>query len=354
MGKRSATENRKLDHLRLCREMDVEFTSTTTLLEDVHLVHLAATCLAPGQVDVGTRFLGRRLRAPLLIGAMTGGAAEAGKINRDLARVAQEAGIGFALGSQRAMLESPSLIKTYDVRSVAPDVLLLGNIGLCQALHMSVREARGLMDAIGADGLCVHLNPAMEIFQQEGDQDFAGGTEALARLAGELGPALIVKETGCGLSREAALALKRAGVKTVDVGGAGGTSWVKIENLRRRGAPRELKDFEEWGIPTAASLLDVKGLGLKVIASGGVRTGLDMARCMALGADLCGVALPFLRAWSDGGVKGGVKLAETLVAGLRAGLALTGCADLADAKKLRPVLMGGLAEWARQRGRMDR
>ncbi|HRU06108.1 MAG TPA: type 2 isopentenyl-diphosphate Delta-isomerase [Candidatus Brocadiia bacterium] len=352
MGQRNATESRKLDHLRLCREKDVRFSRTTTLLEDVSLLHLATTRFAPGQVDVGTRFLGRRMSAPLLIGAMTGGAAEAGKINRDLARVAQETGIGLGLGSQRAMIENPSLRKTYDVRPVAPDIVLLGNIGLCQALRMSVAQARALMDSIGADGLCVHLNPAMEIFQQEGDQDFAGGVEALARLADGLGPALIVKETGCGLSREAALALKRAGVKTVDVGGAGGTSWVKIENLRRRGVAPELKGFEEWGIPTAASLLEVRGLGLKVVASGGVATGLDMARCLALGADLCGVALPFLRALGKGGVKAGVKLAESLVAGLRAGLALTGCAGLADAKKLEPVVTGQLAEWARQRGRM--
>ena len=350
MARSTATESRKREHLRLCAEGDVEFSQTTTLLEDVSLVHQAVPTRAPGEVDTGIRFLKRRLRAPLVIGAMTGGTRAARKVNRDLARVAREAGIGLALGSQRAMVETPSLKDTYEVRDLAPDCLLLGNIGLFQAMRMSAADVRGLMESIGADGMCLHLNAAMEIFQREGDEKYGSGIETITALAEGLGERLIVKETGCGISRETALTLVKAGVRVIDVAGAGGASWVKVENLRsRRRTPRELRVFEEWGIPTAASLCELAGIRAKIIASGGLRSGLDMARALALGADVCSCALPFLRAHAEGGAAGAQRLAGALVDGLRAAMALTNCGDLRALKRLRPVITGRLAEWVAQR-----
>jgi len=350
MSQSTTTEARKLAHLRLCCERDVEFSTRTTLLEDVHLVHQAVPLFSPNEADTRVEWLGRTLRAPLLIGAMTGGTPAARGINRCLAQVAQELGIGLALGSQRAMVEEPALADTYQVRDVAPDCLLLGNIGLFQARDMTPEAVRGLMEAVGADGICVHLNTAMEIFQPEGDQNFRRGPVTIGRLVKELGGKLIVKETGCGISRETAEQLRQMQVKTIDVAGAGGTSWVKIENLRRGDtAPRELAALEEWGIPTAACLLETQRLRLRVIASGGIRSGLDMAKAIALGADLCSCALPFLRAHEQAGADGVRRLARGLLDGLRIAMVLTGCRTLRELGRAETVLTGELREWRLQR-----
>lgn len=350
MAERTATEVRKEEHLRLCCQADVECATTSTLLEDVHLVHRAIPAFSPSDAETGMRWLGRSLSAPLVIGAMTGGAPEARRINLDLAQAAQETGIGLALGSQRAMIEDPSLKSTYEVRSAAPDCLLLGNIGVFQARHMSAAQVEDLAGAIGADGICLHLNAAMEIFQREGDRDLGGALETVARLAEALGERLIVKETGNGIARETALELVRLGVKTIDVAGAGGTSWVKIENLRSGQPVHEaLLPFEEWGVPTAVCVAELADVDARVVASGGVRSGLDAARCIALGADLCSCALPFLRAHSEGGAEGARALAQALADGLRAAMALSGCRTLAELRAHAPVIVGRLAEWLSQR-----
>lgn len=350
MPNRTAIAARKLDHLRLCCEEDVEYSETTTLLEDVRLVHRALPLFSPCDADLSAEFLGRRLSAPLIIGAMTGGADEARRINRALAGVAQEAGIGLALGSQRAMLEQPSLKATYEVRDIAPDCLLLGNIGVFQARGMSAAQVEDLMESVGADGVCLHLNPAMELFQREGDHDYGQALETVARLAEALGERLIVKETGNGISGEVGRALVKAGVRAIDVAGAGGSSWVKIENLRAETpVPEELRPFEEWGLPTAVCLADLAGANTTIIASGGLRNGLDMARSITLGADLCSCALPFLRALDTGGADGARWLARALGDGIRAAMTLTGCRTVAELKAHRPAITGRLAEWIKQR-----
>ena len=350
MPPRTATESRKLDHLRICCEQDVEFSRKTTLFEDVHLVHQAVPSFSPDEADMRVEWLGRVLEAPLIIGAMTGGTPAAGKINRELARVAQDLGIGMALGSQRAMVEDPSLADTYQVRDVAPDCLLLGNIGLFQARDMGPAQVADLAAAVGADAVCLHLNTAMEIFQREGDHDYRRGIVTIGRLSKEMGERLVVKETGCGISRETARQLRRVQVKAIDVGGAGGTSWVKIENLRTGGRTSpELAALEEWGIPTAASLWETRRLRWRVIASGGVRSGLDMARAMALGADLCSCALPFLRAYDRQGADGVRALAQDLIHGLRATMVLTGRRTIRDLRRMQPVFTGSLWHWIQQR-----
>src|SRR5690606_9456100 len=200
--------------------------------ECVRFVHDALPDCAVSDLDTSVHVLGKTLRAPLLIAGMTGGNERARDINRSLAEVAEERGCALGLGSQRAMHKDPSVTKSYQVRDVAPNVLLLGNIGVVQAARMSNQEVEDLVGAVGADALCVHLNPAMELIQSDGDRDFRGGTETLARLAEALSVPVIAKETGCGLSRSVGQRLRKAGVRHVDVSGAGGTSWVAVETRR--------------------------------------------------------------------------------------------------------------------------
>jgi len=349
--RRPTTRSRKRDHLALCRREEVHFCRKRTWLEHVEMVHQAVPAFGGAETDVTTEFLGRRLAAPLLIGGMTGGTREGGLINRRLAEVAEQMGIGLALGSQRAMVEDPAAQRTFQVREVAPATLILGNLGITQAAAMRPAEVHRLMETVGADGICIHLNTAMELFQKDGDGPPTGAWTALRRLARELGERLIVKETGCGISREVARRLAELGVRTVDVAGAGGTSWVRVENLRRGGPPAGLEEFEEWGIPTAASILEVRSLRLRVIASGGLRTGLDLAKAIALGANMGAVALPVLRALDRAGPMGVMKLLEGIVTGLRMTMVLTGCRNLAALRRAPVVLSGPLREWAEQRCR---
>src|SRR5450432_1768103 len=217
---------RKIDHLDLATSGDVGFKRTTTLFECVRLVHDALPELHVDAIDLSCTVLGKTLRAPILIAGMTGGAARAERINLELAAIAEERGYAFGLGSQRAMLKRPETKSSYAVRRVAPNALLLGNLGVVQAAKMSSAEIQDLVGAVSADALCIHLNPAMEIVQEEGDRDFRGGLETLQRLAAELTVPIIAKETGCGLSQSVAARLRRVGVAHVDVSGAGGTSWV--------------------------------------------------------------------------------------------------------------------------------
>lgn len=349
-GRRDTVLARKRDHLELCLRADVEAAEKTTLLEEVELVHDAVPDLALEQVDVSTRWLGKRLAAPLLISSMTGGTAEAARVNRDLAAVAEDAGIAFAVGSQRAMHRRPETTWTFRVRDVAPRTVVLANIGLVQARSMSKADLEPLLGALAADGLCVHLNVAQELVQPEGDRDFRSGTATLRRLARNAGVPVIAKETGCGLSRAVALRLRSAGVHHVDVAGAGGTSWVRIEALRSSAARRLGEVFRDWGVPTAASLLQLRGLGLGVVASGGIRTGLDVARSIALGAALAGVALPVYQAYRSGGRRGARAFLDAVAHELRVAMLLTGCRRLSDLRR-RPVILGPrLAAWVPRRG----
>ena len=227
----SEISRRKSEHLDLCATRDVE-SARTTLLEEVRFLHEALPELSLDEVDPSCELLGRRLQAPVLIPGMTGGTPEAGALNRDLATAAQKLGLGMGVGSQRAMLVDPACADTYRVRDVAPDVLLLANLGAVQAREAGVERVAGLVAAIRADALCVHLNAAQELVQDEGDRDFRGCFATLRRLAHELPVPLIVKETGCGFAPATLARLRDAGVRVVDVSGAGGTSWPGVEGLR--------------------------------------------------------------------------------------------------------------------------
>ena len=338
---------RKVDHLDLATSGDVGFKSTTTLFECVRLVHDALPELDLDTIDLSSTILGKKLRAPILIAGMTGGADRAQRINLELAAIAEEQGFAFGVGSQRAMHKRRGAAGTYQVRGVAPTALVLGNLGVVQAAQMSTAEIQDLVAAIGGDALCVHLNPAMELVQDGGDRDFRGGLDTLARLVSELGVPVIAKETGCGLSRRVAVKLRRVGVQHVDVSGAGGTSWVAVETQRAQPEKRAFgQAFWEWGVPTAASVAWVHEQGFEtVFATGGVQNGLDIAKAIALGASAGGIARAALQALERGGPSAARQFFAGVEAELRAALLLTGSADLAALRRTPRVIVGELKDW---------
>jgi isopentenyl-diphosphate Delta-isomerase len=341
---------RKADHIQIARSGAGAY-QRSTLLEHVHIVHCALPELAFADVDLGTTLLGHKLAAPILITGMTGGTREGRDINRALASAAQALGIAFGLGSQRPMLDRPELASTYDVRDVAPDVLLLANFGVVQLAGMKTSAVATAVERVGADALAIHLNVGQELAQPGGDSDFRQCLATIRRMAKELGKPIIVKETGCGIAPAVARNLDEAGVAAIDVSGAGGTSWIAIEALRAKGqqaARGEL--FHEWGIPTAACVgwLAQSKVHAEVIASGGIRSGLDVARAMALGARVVGLAQPVLKAASKGGAAGATKFLAAIIDGLRTACMLAGVARASDLAQAPKVLTGELRDWLAQ------
>lgn len=348
-AKTSTIVERKLSHFELCAHQEVEFRHKTTWLEDADLVHQPLTETALEEIDLSVEVLGKRLNYPLVITGMTGGAEEVGVFNREIAALADRLGIGFGVGSQRVMLRNPEVKKTFQVRDVAPDLLLFGNIGTAQAREMKTEEVVRLAEEIGADAMCIHLNTAMEVIQENGDHDFRASFEAIKRLVAESPLPIIAKETGCGFARESGLRLAAAGVEWVDVSGAGGTSWVGVETIRNRALRHLGEAFWDWGVPTAASICELRNLNLKLMASGGIRTGLQAAKALALGAKLVGVALPVLRAYVSGGTDGVEIFLRTFFDELRVAVMLCGCSSVAELKPEQVVLKGNLLNWVSQR-----
>lgn len=337
-------QGRKADHLDLCATDQVAFRAKTTLLEDVELVHDALPELALDEVCLDTVVAGANLRAPIVIAAMTGGIAQAERVNRDLAVVAATEGLAMGFGSMRPMLED-GVTAGYLVRDEAPGAVLFGNLGVVQARRASDDQILDLIGQTGVQALCIHLNPAQEMVQPGGDRDFRGGIDTIARLVQVLPVPIIVKETGAGMSRSLGERLWAAGVRWVDVGGAGGTSWVGVETLRER-APKGLGErFWEWGIPTAASVLQLQRLGLGIIATGGVQTGLDVAKLVSLGAIAGGLARPFLQAHARGGRDGVSALARTLTEELRVACLLTGSRTPEALRGKGRIVGDRLARW---------
>ncbi|MDX2019328.1 MAG: type 2 isopentenyl-diphosphate Delta-isomerase [Deltaproteobacteria bacterium] len=348
----SDIKNRKADHLTITASGAGAFRRGS-LLDEVNLIHHALPEIDADAIDLTTTLLGRAISAPLMLTGMTGGTEEAAAINKQLAVIAERLHIPFGLGSMRALVVKPELAATYHVRDVAPSVFLLGNFGVVQASQMTTAQVRAALDQLEANALCIHLNPAQEMAQPGGDRDFRGGLAAIKRLHAELGLPVLVKETGCGISPAIVRALDDIGVGAIDVSGAGGTSWVAVEAQRSSATSLEQavgQDFWDWGIPTAAAIGWARQQNPRatLIASGGIRTGLDAARALALGADLVGVAQPALKALKDHGPAGAEQYLQGLIAGIRAACLLTGSAS---AKQLRyaPKVVGpNLASWLAQ------
>jgi isopentenyl-diphosphate delta-isomerase len=297
------TESRKSDHIRICLEEDVSAQGITPGFERYRFVHQALPEVNLRDIDTSLSLWGRALRLPLLISSMTGGAPRAEEINRNLALGAQELGLAMGVGSQRAAIERPELASTYQVRKHAPDIPLFANVGAVQLNYSyGVEECRRAVDMIEADALILHLNALQEAVQPEGDTNFAGLTAKIAQVCREVGVPVIAKEVGWGISHETAQLLWQAGVSAIDVAGAGGTSWSQVESQRIPTESGRLvaEAFAGWGIPTADSvklaLTPPVPESAVVFASGGVRNGIDVAKALALGATLSGMARPFLKA----------------------------------------------------------
>lgn len=301
---RPDTRSRKNDHIRINLEEDVTFATTTTGLDRYRFVHEALPEIDLEAVDTSTTFLGHTLSLPLLISSMTGGTPRAGQLNRFLAEAAQEKGIGMGLGSTRAMLERPETAWTFQVRRYAPDILLFANLGAVQLNYgYTVEDCRRLVDLTEADAFYLHLNPLQEALQPEGNTRFGGLLRHIETVCRELPVPVVVKEVGWGLSHRTARRLIDAGVAALDVAGAGGTSWSQVEYYRQESAAgREIAaSFREWGIGTAASLRTIRETDerLPLVASGGLKTGIDIAKCVALGVDVAALAGVILRAVAE-------------------------------------------------------
>ncbi len=342
-----AIARRKADHVEVAASGAADF-ERTTLLEHVHLVHQALPELGADELELGTELFGRWLAAPVMVTGMTGGTPAAAQINRDLAISAAKAGIAMGVGSQRAMAEHGELTSTYQVKDVAPELFLIGNLGVVQAATLGVSRVTELVKAIEADALAIHLNPGQELIQVDGDRDFRGAIDTIARLVDVLPVPVIVKETGCGLSAQAAARLKFVGVTTVDVAGAGGTSWVAVEARRAaEGSPARALGTElwDWGVPTAVATVACASHGLTTIASGGMRSGYDVARALALGAAMGGLAAPALRAQRAGGTEAIDALLAQVIASIRAVMMLTGCRRPSDLRAVPRHLGAPLRGW---------
>jgi isopentenyl-diphosphate delta-isomerase len=347
--KSKITVERKNQHLQIVIDDDVVHGGSN-LLEDVHLLHNALPELNLEQIDLETEFFGKKLSAPLMITSMTGGAEFAEKMNRGLAEAAEMHGIAFAVGSQRVMLRYPEYTAHFAVRKSIPNGVLLGNIGAVQLGEYPLDTIVGLVEQIEADGICVHLNPAQELMQAEGHRDFAGLTDKIAQLNDKLQGRVLVKETGAGISAETMKRLASIGVKYVDVSGSGGTSWTKVESYRAQSKllRNAGKTFADWGIPTAYSILTARRIfDMKtcIIGSGGIVTGLDSARAIALGANIAGFARAILLAFVDNGVQGASDFIESNIYELKSAMLLTGSRNIEELQKAQRIYTGKLRDW---------
>ncbi|HZQ10336.1 MAG TPA: type 2 isopentenyl-diphosphate Delta-isomerase [Anaerolineae bacterium] len=300
MPDESTVSNRKVEHLRINLEENVQFFDVSTGLEKYRFMHQALPELDLAAVDTSIELFGKKLGAPILVSSMTGGAAEAERINHNLAIAAQANRIAMGLGSQRAAIANASLASTYQVRDVAPDILLFANLGAIQLNYgYGVDECRRAMDMVDANALILHLNPIQEAVQNHGNTNWSGLLEKIEQVCRALDKPVVVKEVGFGISEQVARQLFNAGVSAIDVAGAGGTSWAAVES-RRAANPTQralAETFWDWGIPTAESLVQVRRAApnIPIFASGGIRNGIEIAKCIALGATLVGLASPLLK-----------------------------------------------------------
>lgn len=337
-GGDGATRRRKSEHLELAADAGMQLDRRH--FDRYRLPHRALPEMALEEVDMSVSFLGRTLRAPFLISSMTGGTGEAGRINRRLAEAAEACGVALGVGSQRVAVEDPDRRDTFRVRDRAPGVPLLANLGAVQLNYgYGVEECRRAVEMIEADALVLHLNPLQEAIQPEGDTDFRGLTARMGTVARALEVPVVAKEIGCGVSAATGRALLEEGIRIVDAAGVGGTSWARIESRRAR-EPGLGEVFSDWGIPTPEAVRELAAVeGLTVIGSGGVRTGVDAAKALALGADLVGMAQPFLEPAREG-VEAVVATVRRRVRELRTAMFCAGARTLEELGAIQPVVGG--------------
>ena len=336
--------DRKLEHLLICENYDVEFKSKTNGFEDIELIHNVLPEVDKNEIDLSTTAFGKKLDSPLFITAITGGHPAAKSINKQLAIAAENNNVALGVGSQRAACEHPELADTYAVvRQNAPDCLLVGNIGAPQ-----LNLAEKAVEILDADILAIHLNPLQESIQPEGDLDARGYLDSIGQITESVDIPVMAKETGCGISAESAKQLIEAGIDFIDIEGAGGTSWAAVETYRA-----EDKYFGElfwdWGIPTAVSTAEVtNAVNVPVISSGGIRNGLEAAKAIALGADAVGMALPFLK--NSASQDDLNKFIERFNDSLRIAMFLVGANNIEELKQSNLVIRGRTREWLNERG----
>jgi len=337
-GAPSETTDRKAEHLRLAGREGMQ--SRQRYFRGYRFEHRAVPGISFSEVETGAAFLGKELEAPLLISCMTGGTGEAEVVNRRLARAAERFGIAVGVGSQRAALEEPGQAGTFQVREEAPGVPLVGNLGAVQLNYgYGLSECEAAVEMIGADALALHLNPLQEAIQPEGDRDFSGLLPKMGEVADRLSVPVIAKEIGCGISGSMARELVERGIGIIDTAGQGGTSWARIE--AERAEAQELGDlFGDWGIPTPEAIGQVSEVeGARVIGSGGLRSGLDVAKALALGADVAGMASPFLKAAMESESAVEEKIGQT-IRELRIAMFCAGARTVSELQEARIVERG--------------
>ena len=345
-------EFRKLEHLLVCNYCDVEYKKGT-LLEDVELIHSGVSNCDLNDIDTSIELFNKKLGAPLIVAAITGGHSKAKEINKNIAIAVEELNLGMGVGSQRAGIVNDNLIDTYSVVRDYTSTLVIGNLGAVNFIEDNWNEEiiHKSVDMIDADAIAIHFNPLQEAIQPEGDVNFKGVDilkDIISNYKNKYGNIpFIAKQVGEGFSKEDAILLKNMGFDAIDVGGSGGTSWASVEYYRIKDENHKKfsERFLEWGIPTAASILEVRSVYDKtVIATGGIRSGMDMAKSMVIGADCCGVALPILKAALRGSDEV-VKVLERMIKELKTVMFLMGCDNISDLKKSRYIIKNELKEW---------
>jgi isopentenyl-diphosphate delta-isomerase len=351
------TQKRKAEHIKICLNEKAQARKATAGFEDVHLVHRALPEIDKQKIDLSTTVFDHKFAAPLIVGAMTGGTAEATRINASIAEAVEKLHLGMGVGSQRAAIDDKKLEKTFAIaRKKAPTAFLIANIGGVQLVHgYGLKEVKKAIEIIDADAVAIHLNPLQEAVQPEGQTNFKGVLAKIGEIAKEVDKPVIVKETGSGIAAEDARKLEAAGVKGIDIGGAGGTSFAAVEYHRAKGQENSVQRFLgdafwDWGIPTVVSLAEAtQTVKIPVIASGGVRSGVDVAKALALGASLASLSQPVLQA----AVKGAEEtenMLSLLIEELRNTLFLVGAEKVEHLRKVPVVVTGKTARWLKARG----
>jgi isopentenyl-diphosphate delta-isomerase len=351
------TEKRKADHIRICLNENAQAREATTGFKDVSLVHRALPEINKQKISLSATVFGHKFAAPIIVGAITGGTAEATRINAAIAEAVETLHLGMGVGSQRAAIENAKLEKTFAIaRKKSPTAFLVANVGGIQLVHgYGLKEVKKAIEIIDADAVAIHLNPLQEAVQPEGQTSFKGVLEKIGEIASAVDKPVIVKETGSGISAEDAKKLESAGVKGIDVSGAGGTSFAAVEYYRAKGKENNVQRFLgdafwDWGTPTVASLIETtQTVKIPVIASGGVRSGVDIAKALALGASLASLSQPVLQA-ANKNAKDTESTLASLMEELRNAMFLVGAGKVMQLAKAPVVVTGKTAEWLKTRG----